>query len=211
MNGRGKFITFEGVEGSGKSTQINLCSQFLMEKGIPFIKTRQPGDTVIGRKLRAILLDPDNTHMDPLCEAHLYMADRAQHLAELIVPSIEKGLWVLCDRYHDSTLAYQGYARGMNSLSYEGFLKPDRTFLLVMDPLVGLTRARMRNEELNLAKEARFENEELEFHQRVQQGFMELAQLEPQRIAKIDAQGEPETVFSRIRHLLLADMEQDRV
>jgi len=211
MIGCAKFITFEGVEGAGKSTQIALCSQFLEKEGIPHIQTRQPGDTIIGKKLRAVLLDPQNTNMDPMCEAHLYMADRAQHLSEQIRPALSKGLWVLCDRYHDSTLAYQGFARGIKGLSYEGFLKPDLTFLVNLNPETGLSRARSRNTEQNLADEARFENEQIQFHNKVREGFLSLAHQEPNRFAVIDANGPPETIFSRIKPWLQKLMESERV
>jgi len=202
MKQTAKFITIEGVEGCGKSTQIRGISEWLSARQIPHIITREPGDTSIGRKLRAIVLHPEHEQMDPRCEAFIYMADRAQHLAECIKPALKHGKWVICDRYHDSTLAYQAMARGVEGLSYRGFMKPDLTLLLDLDPELGLNRAISRNEELDLASEARFEQEELAFHLKVRDGFLELARQEPTRFSIIDAKDTAEIVKQRIRDVL---------
>ena len=211
MEDEGKFITFEGVEGSGKSTQIHLVSGFLKEQGISHMLTREPGATEIGKKLRAVLLDPLHDQMDPRCETFLYMADRSQHLTERVLPALASGKWVLCDRYHDSTLAYQGFARGIQGISYEGFRKPDLTFLLDLDPKVGLNRAIARNQEKQMEQEARFEQETLQFHEKVRRGFQLLVGQEPNRFAVIDASGSIEEIFSRVIPHLRILMEMNRV
>ena len=133
------FITFEGIDGSGKSTQISLLCNELERRGLPFILTRQPGGTEIGAKIRQILLDPENSAMDPKAELLLYLADRVQHLQEVIRPALAEGKLVLCDRYHDATLAYQGAGRGldlswMEELSKDLILTPDLTIWMELDP-----------------------------------------------------------------------------
>jgi len=211
MGNTGKFITFEGIEGSGKSTQIQKLSEYMKQQKVPHILTREPGATEIGKKLRAVLLDPGHTHMDPRCEALLYMADRSQHLTERVIPALRQGTWVLCDRYHDSTLVYQGFARGIPGLSYDGFLVPDLTFVLDMKPGVGLKRARIRNDVESLDQEARFENEALSFHRKVRQGFLELVEKEPKRVALIQAFGTPDEVYHNILPVFNRFMEMHRV
>lgn len=211
MKEAGKFITFEGVEGSGKSTQIQLVSKFLKARGVSLIITREPGATDIGKKLRSVLLDPLHDQMDPRCETFLYMADRSQHLAERVLPALSSGTWVLCDRYHDSTLAYQGFARGIKGLSYDGFRKPDLTLLLDLEPRVGLSRAIARNQEKQLDQEARFEQETLAFHEKVRQGFHMLVDQEPNRFAVVNASGGVDEIFSRLIPHLRILLESTRV
>ena len=204
------FVTFEGVEGSGKSTQIGRATQWLASLGRAALVTRQPGGCALGLELRRILLDARNTHLDSTAELFMYLADRAQHVAEVIRPALAAGRDVLCDRYHDSTVAYQGFGRGLDVERLTGLgelatggLAPDVTILLDLPPETGLARAKGRNQAAGASQsEGRFEALELEFHQRVRQGFLELARREPGRFAVVDAQGGPDAVFARIRQAL---------
>ncbi len=196
---KGVFITFEGIEGSGKSTQIVLYANYLTALGRAVTLTREPGGTSIGDQMRAILLDPANKALDFKAELFLYAAARAQHLEELIRPQIEAGKIVLCDRFSDATLAYQGYGRGLDLEMIRSLdrmvtagLRPDLTLLLDVDASAGLARARGRNRSSGLETEARFENEELAFHERVRRGYLSLAQQEPDRFCVVDASMAPD-------------------
>ena len=179
------FITFEGIEGSGKSTQIRLLNDFLKLRGHETVLTREPGGTPIGDDIRKILLSSENKGMSPLCELLLYTAARAQHLAQVIKPALTSNRTVLCDRFMDATVAYQGYGRGfppdiiktLNGLT-AGDL-PQLTFLLDLSHDTGLTRARARNSSIKGKDESRFENEPLSFHQKVREGYLALASYQP--------------------------------
>lgn len=202
------FITFEGIEGSGKSLQIVRAQSYLQHLGWRCLLTREPGGTDFGQKLRSILLDA-RSRMEPWCELLLYIADRYQHLKEVIVPALEQGLVVLSDRYKDATRVYQGVARGIPLMEIEklsemlGIMEPDKTVLLDLEPETGLARARMRNETNQAAAlEGRFEAEDLEFHKRVREAYLALARRWPERIHVVDASGTPDQVFSRIAVLL---------
>jgi dTMP kinase len=211
---RGRFITLEGIEGSGKSTQQALLCQWLREQGHEVVLTKEPGGTTIGRGIREILLHVDHDHMVPACEALLYLADRAQHHGEVVAPALERGAWVVCDRYHDSTLAYQGAARGLSAASLDQVfaiatrgLKPHLTLLLDMSPELGLARARTRNHEEDLAiREGRFEQEALRFHQAVREAFLGLAAAEPERFAVVNAERSPTEVAAELRQVVAARM-----
>ncbi|QTA91951.1 dTMP kinase [Desulfonema magnum] len=189
------FITFEGTEGAGKTTQIRHISEFLQNKGYHCVMTREPGSTKIGKKIRTILLDPDNNDMDSLTELLLYMADRVQHINKVVIPSLSEGKTVLCDRYSDATLVYQGFARGINIELIKKLhrlilddLKPDMTFLLDLPPEIGLSRAWKQIENgIRTKLETRFEKETLAFHKKVREGYLALARLEPERFRIIDA------------------------
>jgi len=206
------FITFEGVEGSGKSTQIALAKDWLEAQGHEALATRQPGGCPLGLELRRILLDARTTRLDPTAELFMYLADRAQHVAQVIRPALDAGRAVLCDRYHDSTVAYQGFGRGLDVQALldlgrmaTGGLAPDRTVLLDLDPEQGLARARSRNQSAGASvSEGRFEALDLGFHRRVRQGFLDLAGREPHRFAVVDASGDPVAVFERVRAVLAA-------
>lgn len=206
------FVTVEGVEGAGKSTQIARMARWLESAGLSVLSTRQPGGCELGLALRRILLDPATTDLDPTAELLLYLADRAQHVARVIRPALALGQTVLCDRYHDSTVAYQGHGRGLAAaLNPElralatGGLEPGLTVLLDLDPEQGLTRARNRNRQnVAGADEGRFEALELDFHSRVRAGFLDLARQNPGRFAVVDASGPPEAVFARIEPHLAA-------
>ncbi len=189
------FITLEGIEGSGKTTQINNISRFLENKGHNCVITREPGGTKIGRKIRSILLDPENKGMEPMAELLLYFSDRVQHVKKLIQPALSEGKTIICDRYFDATLVYQGYARGLDiklitrlhELILEG-LKPDITLLLDLSPETGLARAwEQIGNGSRSGDETRFEKEALSFHKKIRAGYLELARLEPQRFRVIDA------------------------
>jgi len=195
------FITLEGIEGSGKTTQAGYMVDFLENIGRKYFITREPGGTKIGEKIRSILLDTESKGLTPRAELLLYIADRVQHVQEKILPALSKGLTVICDRFYDATLVYQGYARGLDlkliqklhELVFEN-LKPDITFLFDLSPEIGLSRAWARIEkETENSGETRFEEEKLSFHKKVREGYLRLAELEPQRFQIIDAgQTEPE-------------------
>lgn len=199
------FITFEGVEGSGKTTQIQHLKRYLTQKGIPCRVTREPGGCPIGEKVRKILLNPDHREMSPLSELLLYEASRAQHVKEVIEPLLKKGEVVLCDRFSDASIAYQGYGRKvdlklverLNRLSSQG-IKPDITFLLDCPSDVGLKRAIQRNQTLKKEKEERFEKEKIQFHHRVRKGYLSIAKKEPHRVKVIDTREGEEKVFEKI-------------
>jgi len=203
------FITFEGVEGSGKTTQIHRLKKYLTEKGIPCRITREPGGTPIGEKIRKILLNPKFQGMVPLTELFLYEASRAQHVHEVILPLLKKGEVVLSDRFMDASIAYQGYGRKvdlkwverLNRLASYG-IKPDITFLLDCPSDMGLKRALQRIQRLKNKKPDRFEREQIEFHRRVRRGYLALAKKEPQRVMIIDTRQGEEKVFERIRTIV---------
>ena len=203
------FITFEGVEGSGKTTQIRRLKRYLTRKGIPCERTREPGGCPIGEKVRRILLDPDHRGMVRYTEFLLYEASRAQHVKEVIHPLLEDGISVLCDRFNDATIAYQGYGRKidlglierLNLLTSQG-LKPDITFLLDCPSDLGLKRAVQRNQMLGKEKEDRFEREAIAFHRRVRKGYLAIAKREPHRVKVIDTRQGEEKVFEKIRQVV---------
>jgi len=204
------FITLEGIEGSGKTTQICRLVKFFEARGIECIATRQPGGTLIGENIRSILLDPANSALEPLAELLLYMADRAQHINELIRPALKMGKTVICDRYFDATLVYQGFARGLSieligqlhQLLFDD-LKPDVTLLLDLPPQVGLERAwQQLNNGQRSGDESRFEAEAVAFHEKVRAGYLELARLEPERFRIIDAAQTQNQVFAAMRGIV---------
>lgn len=198
----GKFITFEGGEGSGKTTVLSRLSEIMMQQDIPFTVTREPGGIEIAEKIRTIILDPANTAMDGRTEALLYAAARRQHLAEKVIPALRQGIHVFCDRYIDSSLAYQGHARGLgidhilsvNSFATEGKM-PDRTFYLDIEPEKGLARI-----EANQGREVnRLDLEGLNFHHKVREGYHLIAKSFPDRIVVINADRDIETVVEDIK------------
>jgi dTMP kinase len=204
------FITIEGIEGSGKTTQLPHLVAFLENRGHDCVVTREPGGTGIGEKIRAILLDPTSSNMDPRAELLLYVADRIQHVNELIKPSLECGRTVVCDRYIDSTVVYQGYARqldievitGLHRLMREE-LKPDITILLDLPAEMGLKRAWDRIDRgTRIERETRFEEEDIIFHERVRRGFLELSRGDPGRFRIIDASMDEERVRMAIISVL---------
>jgi dTMP kinase len=202
---RGVFLTFEGIEGAGKSLQVSLLTRRLRAAGLAVVATREPGGTRLGKRLRTILLGTSGDAVAPEAELHLYLADRAQHVREVVKPAIERGDVVVCDRYVDATIAYQGHGRGLSLHWIQELhrhppldLAPDRTVLLDLEPLVGLARARSRNEESGRSPHDRIEAEDLEFHRRVREGYRILASLEPERFRVIPADEAAEVVHRRV-------------
>lgn len=197
------FITFEGPEGSGKSTQISRIATWFREQGRSCVVTKEPGGTPISDRIRAILLDSAATGMDALTELLLYAASRRQHVVEVIRPAIERGEVVFCDRYTDATIAYQGYGRLLDLDRLQtlnawatGGVKPDLTLLFDLNEETGLARAHARNAGMDV-DEGRFELEDLRFHRRVREGYLSLAAAEPDRFVTIDADGTIDEVFAR--------------
>ena len=190
---RGKFVTLEGVEGSGKTTQSALLCDYLRKQGIDVIETREPGGTDLGEKIRQILLSPVNSVPVPASELLLFLAARAQQVAEIMMPALESGTWVVCDRFSDATLAYQGYGRGIDTEVIRtlndvatGGLEPDITILLDLDVETGIGRAIAGKGEFAEDENGdRMEKEDIEFHDRVRRGYLTLAQQEPDRIKVI--------------------------
>ena len=198
------FVTVEGVEGAGKSTLMGMLAFELEKRKLPFVRTREPGGCGLGAKIRPLLLDV-SSRVDSRAELFLFLADRAQHVAEVIRPALERGEWVLCDRYADSTIAYQGYGRGMDVERLQalnddatGGLWPDRTLLLDLPVETGLARALARNgrEGLSLS-EGRFEAEALAFHERIREGFLARAARWPERFRVLDAGLSPEELRAK--------------
>lgn len=193
------FLTFEGIEGSGKTTQLRRLAERIPNA----IATKEPGGTPTADRIRAILLDPDS-HLDRVAELFLFAASRRQHVIELIRPALQSGRVVLCDRFTDSTLAYQGFGRvidldqlrTLNAWATDSLI-PDLTLLFDLPEEVGLARARSRNAAV-APHEGRFEAEDLRFHRRVREGYLSLAVAEPKRWVKIEADGTADAVFERM-------------
>lgn len=201
------FITFEGVEGCGKTTQVALLASELRRRGLSILQTREPGGSPVGADIRRILL-AEGRNLTAAAELLLYGAERAEHVAQVIVPALRRGDWVLCDRYGDATRAYQAFGRGLarelveavHSLATSG-LEPDLTLWIKVPVEASLARARRRN--LNHpAGEGRFEAEELAFHERVASGYAALAAQYHQRILEVDGEGTSEEVASRVLRLV---------
>ena len=198
------FITFEGIEGCGKTTQIGLLTSFLESLHRPFLLTREPGGTGVGEQIRQILLSSENVGIEPMAELYLYAAARVQHIRQVISPALREGKLVICDRFADATLAYQGYGRGMDLAWIEEIhartmenVKPDLTFLLDLPVEEGLRRALKRMEKHSV-KEDRFEKEALDFHRRVREGYLILARNQPRRIVALDGMKEEKTLHREI-------------
>ncbi len=206
MSYPGCFITLEGIEGCGKSTQAAKLADYLKELGYQVILTKEPGATALGTPLRKLLLNPQRITIGAKAELFLFAADRSQHVEELILPAIKEGKIVVCDRYTDATMAYQGYARGLdkaliqdlNELAALG-LSPQLTILLDLTVSEGLSRALDRNQRNDSAsREDRFEQEGKSFHEKVRYGYLELARAEPDRIKIIDADSSIEEIHNNI-------------
>jgi dTMP kinase len=204
---KGLMITIEGIEGSGKSSVSLLMKEFLEEKGYEVVLTREPGGIDIAEQIRSVILDPKNTKMDGMTEALLYAAARRQHLVEKVIPALEQGKIVLCDRFIDSSLAYQGFARGLgmdnifliNKLAIEEYM-PDITFYFDLEPEVGMARIHANKErEIN-----RLDLEHLDFHHKVRQGYLEVLTKFPDRFVVVDASQSIEAVFQDVKSALNA-------
>jgi len=204
----GKFITLEGIEGSGKTGQLHLLEKELKEREVRFLITQQPGGTPFGQEVRQVLLQREGAQREPTAELLMYLADRYQHLREVIEPALTQGLHVLCDRYHDATLAYQGHARGIGFAIVDQLAEilalriPDLTLVLDVEVEVGLKRARERNQRENSETWGRFEAEDLDFHRKVREGYQLLAKRSPDRILLVEASGTSGVVFEKILGLL---------
>lgn len=200
---RGLFITLEGIDGSGKTTQAALLVEYLEDLGIPTVSVREPGGTAISERIRRLLLDPSNASMAPECELLLYEASRAQLVREVILPSLEQGKVVVCDRFYDSTYAYQAAGRGLasdlveecNRLGSCG-LVPDRTVVFDIEPEVAYARATRDGAD-------RLEGEGLRFQEHVREGYLELAHANPERIRPIAASGTVDEVSTRLENALM--------
>jgi len=200
---KGQFITVEGIEGVGKTTNIEFIQQRLLEADKDVVVTREPGGTPLGEAIRGLLLDPEYTGMDSTCELQLMFAARAEHLARVIWPALEKGQWVLCDRFTDATYAYQGGGRGINTgviarleELVQGDFRPDITLLLDVPVEVGLARAGERG------KLDRFEQEKVEFFERVRQAYLDMARQYADRYRVIDASQPLEQVQQQLELVL---------
>ncbi|MBN1250272.1 MAG: dTMP kinase [Anaerolineae bacterium] len=203
---RGWFITFEGPDGSGKTTQLRLMAPWLMAQDMPVVVTREPGGTPVGERIRDILHDCAHTEMTAEAEILLYSASRAQHVGEIIRPAVAAGKIVLCDRFYDSTFAYQGYGRGLSldalrqitTFATQG-LVPDLTLYLDVPPDVGIARREASGEALN-----RLDREALAFHHRVRVGYLALIEAEPSRWRYVDATGTPDAIQETLREIVMA-------
>ena len=207
----GLFVSFEGIEGCGKTTQIAALSGLLTERAVPHTITREPGGTAVGDGIRKIVLNSATIHLTTPAELLLFYASRSQNIQEKIRPALERGETVICDRYFDASMAYQGYGRGVPLDFIERLTelvcanyRPDLTVLLDIDAKTGLGRARARNN-LQVEDEGRFEAEDLEFYGRVREGYLELARKDPKRIRVIRADRTIDEVGEEIRRVL--DME----
>ncbi|MGC2820716.1 MAG: dTMP kinase [Candidatus Sulfotelmatobacter sp.] len=210
----GTFITFEGLDGTGKSTQMRKLAEKLRAAGYKVMETREPGGTATGEKIRRVLLDSKTEGLSPMAEMALMFASRAQHIVEVIQPALDRGQIVLCDRFTDSTEAYQGGGRKLGSKAVLelhriicGDLQPDFTILLDSDPAMSVGRARNRNRIAadrakkssdKHADENRFEQENRAFFARVREGYMAIAAREPQRVLAVDASGTPEQTHMKV-------------
>jgi dTMP kinase len=212
---RGKFITFEGLDGCGKSTQLENLAAALRAEKIDVVTTREPGGSAIGERIRAVLLDSRTAGLDPQAEMALMFASRAQLIAEVILPALAAGNWVLCDRFTDSTEAYQGAGRGLGSepvLELHkvlcGSVWPDLTILMDSDVNSSVSRARRRNKTAE-HDENRFEKESLAFFTRVHEGFLKIAEREPGRVVKIDARPPIEEVHEEIVRVVWSKLRSE--
>ena len=205
-----RFITFEGGDGSGKTTQLKAIESHLTASGKSCLSTREPGGTSLGELIRRVLLEVGKQPITSPTELFLYLADRAQHIHEVIIPALEQGKIVLCDRHTDSTLAYQGYGRGidlgllrsLNHIASQG-IKPDLTLLFDCPVEIGLSRtAQRQSQTVSGRNEDRFEREKIEFHERVRAGFLELSRAEAHRFRIIDAARSAEEVGQEIKNII---------
>jgi dTMP kinase len=220
MSRRGKFITFEGLDGTGKSTQQRKLAAALRATGHTVVETREPGGTLTGEKIRKVLLDSSTADLSPLAEMALMFASRAQHIAEVIEPARSRGSVVLCDRFTDSTEAYQGSGRKLGSepvLELHrvlcGDLQPDLTILLDSDASSVVSRARRRNKRASRTAggghgdENRFEQETRAFFTRVREGYLQIAKREPRRVIVVDARGTPAQTHKRIMEVVKGNLK----
>jgi dTMP kinase len=207
---KGRLISFEGLDGAGKTTQMELLEKWLASRGVPYVRTREPGGTPLGVEIRELLLNHPEYGITPLAEAFLFQADRAQHFATLVLPALEEGKLVITDRCLDASIAYQGYARGLDPdlierlslLATQGHV-PDLTILLDLNPSLVHTRTDTTNDTSGQREaQTRFDLEAEQFHRRVREGFLTLASTHPNRIKVIDASQSPEEIHEGIVRLV---------
>lgn len=201
------FISFEGIDKSGKSTQIHLLADFLNKRNCPVVVTKEPGGTRLGEKIKKLILEDEKSNPDPLAELFLYLADRTQHVDKVIIPYLNEGKIVISDRYADATVAYQGYGRGLdinliNKLNQKATkgIWPDITFLLNLQPEIAIKRGKGTD---------RIEKEKLSFHKRVKDGYLELAKAYPRRIKVIKADASPSYIHNQIKKILLEKFKNE--
>lgn len=201
-------MTFEGIEGAGKTTHLDHLCRYLDERGFHYLLTREPGGTAFGEEIRGVLLHPSGAPRHPMGELLLYLADRVQHLDQVIRPALAQGIHVLCDRYHDATRAYQGFARGVAPELIERLatlleiLTPDLTVVFEVDVMLGLQRARKRNRRDGQEMQGRFEKEDPEFHRKVLEGYRALARQEPGRFRFVDTHGDFQEAQNQVRSVV---------
>ena len=214
---RGKLITFEGIDGCGKTKQLGLLADYLAGRQIPYLATREPGGTPLGRKVRSAILDSEPGTVEPLAELLLYAADRAQHVRGIIQPALAEGYLILSDRFYDATTAYQGYGRGfdlelvkrLNMLAAEG-LKPTLTLLFDLEVEIALGRIAGRGKTTQRGSGApdRLDREPAEFHERVRRGYLEIAAGDPDRFRIIPANGSPEEIHQVVIEIISAELRR---
>ncbi|MBI4726387.1 dTMP kinase [candidate division TA06 bacterium] len=205
QNGKGLFVSFEGIEGCGKTTQASLLAKWLKSQGHQVVVTREPGGPPIAEKIRKVLLDSRNHHMSPLAELLLLQASRAQHLAQVIIPALKTGKIVICDRFADSSTAYQGYGRGMdlemvkqlNQIAVDGCW-PKLTLVFDLPVELGFSRAAGRKRALD-----RMEQQQKAFHRKVRRGFLAIAKADPARVKVLDGSQLPDVIQAAVRQLVL--------
>jgi dTMP kinase len=202
------FISFEGIDGCGKTTQLKLLEQYLINRGIRVVVSREPGGTEVSELIRQVLLASKNSQLLPMSELLLYYASRHQNLHQKVLPALQSGAWVLCDRYADASMAYQGYGRGLDRELIKHLNQtviqnqmPDLTLLMDIEPSVGISRALSRNTQTAL-DESRFEQESLLFFERVRNGYLELARLEPNRFRVIPGVADIQTIHDQIVRIM---------
>ena len=207
---KGRLISFEGLDGAGKTTQMDLLERWLQSRGVPYVRTREPGGTPLGVEIRRLLLNHPELAIDPLAEAFLFQADRAQHFARLVIPALGEGKLVITDRCFDASIAYQGYGRGVGAELVEQLSMlatrrhiPDLTILLDLDPSEVHRRTDTSGDRSGTREErTRFDAEAEDFHRRVQEGFRVLARAHPERIKVVDASRSPEEIHREITRLV---------
>ncbi|MBN1381099.1 MAG: dTMP kinase [Deltaproteobacteria bacterium] len=207
-----RFFTFEGIEGCGKTTQMRMAGDYLKSRGLMVTVTEEPGGSGFGRKIRDILLNKSSEDICAEAELLLFLSARAQHVKDVIKPALLREEIVLCDRFSDATLAYQGFGRGLNIETIHAMnafattaLKPDKTFLFDLSPEMGLKRALSRiSQRDHFLKEDRFEQEQIQFHERVREGYLSLAKMDPDRFIIIDASDGINAIQEQLRSLLLS-------
>ncbi len=213
----GKFITFEGIEGAGKTTQARALFDFLQKQGYEVCFTREPGGTLLGDKIRGILADISNKDILPETELFLFAASRFQHVRKVILPAIREGKIVICDRFTDATTAYQGYGRGIDleiiekvNILATGNLKPDLTIYLDIEPRKGFLRVASRTIKTKNETD-RIEKEGIAFFEKVRKGYLELAENDPQRIKVINGLGDIDKVFDDIREAVFSFLKMQKI